>query len=523
LLESSDNSELSIIFGPGGVNASDLNGDFHGSEWDQLKDFYRRRFDGGMSQVLAGRISPIGEPTARGGAPRRAEACTAKLPENCATYEAWIATFADLPTFKSVTGHHVLGSGAAPRETATDPKAALEERRPPLIEQAQPYVRTDRFIDGPTEAWVRTNLPANLVATAYQLPSDCADIAVILRHVWLAAHHRVENYSGWVCGSREGLARSGEIREMIVMEVSAYNVDAISNPYTDERGNRILNFGALQSMLHPGDVLVWKHPAVGGAFGGHTHTVMKVTRNSRGEITEITALQGNLPIGKDQAAQMRKEDIEKQNRRPQKERQQTPSVDELRRAPGRRIEVGTLSRQSGQLPDEAHFDGVWTWEKDGTFLVAAGPPAGAPRPAPQARRGQPAIRRLTDWIRPLQQAGVAGSFDPPRPDLEGTFDSALQEARATIESQNTVTDDDARELGRAAGESLRRLTASSGKVTEETLSRPLERLRTQLRALRDASRLPRTREVFNLIDESLQAAARGTAGADSTRTPKRGN
>jgi hypothetical protein len=62
ILERSYTSELAYIFGAGGVAARELNGDFHGQEWDWLQDFYVRRFTGGMAAVLKGSIQPIGQP-----------------------------------------------------------------------------------------------------------------------------------------------------------------------------------------------------------------------------------------------------------------------------------------------------------------------------------------------------------------------------------------------------------------------------------------------------------------------------
>ena len=58
LLERSYNYELTIIFGPGGVNVGELNDDFHGTEWQRLESFYERRFEGGMAAVLKGQIQP---------------------------------------------------------------------------------------------------------------------------------------------------------------------------------------------------------------------------------------------------------------------------------------------------------------------------------------------------------------------------------------------------------------------------------------------------------------------------------
>jgi hypothetical protein len=68
LLERSYTFELSYIFGAGGVKAKDLNSDFHGEEWDQLQDFYQRRFTGGMAAVQQGRLQPTGYPLPLGAA-----------------------------------------------------------------------------------------------------------------------------------------------------------------------------------------------------------------------------------------------------------------------------------------------------------------------------------------------------------------------------------------------------------------------------------------------------------------------
>ncbi len=64
ILERSYNGELGMIFGSVGV--ADLNSDFHGEEWDLLQGFYARRFEGGMPEMLKGRIAPKGLPVALG-------------------------------------------------------------------------------------------------------------------------------------------------------------------------------------------------------------------------------------------------------------------------------------------------------------------------------------------------------------------------------------------------------------------------------------------------------------------------
>jgi hypothetical protein len=66
LLERSYNFELSYIFGAGGVSVKDLNSDFHGAEWDRLKDFYSRRFADGDAMSKGTLSKPIGLPSRLG-------------------------------------------------------------------------------------------------------------------------------------------------------------------------------------------------------------------------------------------------------------------------------------------------------------------------------------------------------------------------------------------------------------------------------------------------------------------------
>jgi len=58
ILWRSSNNQLSSIFST--ISASDLNSDFHGPQWEELQVFYSHRFSGGMSNVLAGTITPTG-------------------------------------------------------------------------------------------------------------------------------------------------------------------------------------------------------------------------------------------------------------------------------------------------------------------------------------------------------------------------------------------------------------------------------------------------------------------------------
>jgi len=68
ILERSYNFELSHIFGAGGVSVSELNSDFHGAEWDRLKDFYGRRFEDGDAMAKGTFSKPTGLPVPLGAA-----------------------------------------------------------------------------------------------------------------------------------------------------------------------------------------------------------------------------------------------------------------------------------------------------------------------------------------------------------------------------------------------------------------------------------------------------------------------
>ena len=66
ILERSYNFELSYIFGADGVSVSDLNSDFHGDEWDRLKDFYGRRFQDTDAMIKGSVSKPVGYPVPLG-------------------------------------------------------------------------------------------------------------------------------------------------------------------------------------------------------------------------------------------------------------------------------------------------------------------------------------------------------------------------------------------------------------------------------------------------------------------------
>jgi hypothetical protein len=450
---------------------------------------------------------------------RQASDCDAREPENCATYEQWLNTFRRLRTFTArdtapggtaETGFTALGQRAT--RPVDNPNAPTEERPPPEVNEQV----SDRFIDHPTDQWVTTCLPDNLRETAYRLPSDCADIAVILRHVWLSGHHRTETYGTWTVGDAAGRARRQEVGR-IIGEVYTGNVKAMVNPYSDASGHPLQTFAALSNLLHPGDVLVWEHHSGGlgtRRTGGHTQTVVSIVRADDGTVTRINVLQGNQPIFSPQAQEIRANIGAG-----------APSEQTLRDAPGRRIETDHLSEDSLRDLEQPVAQGRaatrppeqrWTWSDGNTTLVAAGPPAAAPRPSARRVGGQ-TIRRISDWFAQLASAA--------RSRLQAIFEAALLELRAMIEGGQTGLNTDAATLGRTAGERLWSLARGqsqtpTGDLAEETHFMPLRQIRATIQAIGDPTgqggtvssatpSAPTVRTIFNSVDENFNLAARG--------------
>ncbi|MEM1278698.1 MAG: DUF4157 domain-containing protein [Cyanobacteria bacterium P01_H01_bin.152] len=380
----------------------------------------------------------------------------ASRPEEHPTYERWLHSFTGLTTFRAndtapgATARNrfrVLGAEGHPASRYGSTTSTPETEPVPTRGSAR---SGEEFIDHPTNQWVINCLPANLRATAYQLPADCADIAVILRHVWLAAHHRSETYSGWQVGDIAGQANQGRALRLI-REVYSGNVDRMLNPYADDQGTPIRDFDRLADRLHPGDVLVWEHrrfnfDAQGRVTssrrtGGHTQTITDIARSGSGQITAINVIQGNQPIFSDAATAIL-----------QHQGAATTDADStagrhLRNLPGRRIEASqAISIEN--IADPSTQQDVWGRDDGGnvfTFIVAAGPPRAARRPS--ARRGR--RRSILDWRRAIARAH--------RRSIAGVLESLLQEARSLIEGGNPVADADMRTLGQRLGERLRTL------------------------------------------------------------------
>ena len=536
LLERSDGSTLRYLFTTGGLTANGLLDDFHGEEEHRLRALVERRFTGGFAALAAGRVAPRGRPVPLGvplgeedrvaamDAPRPGErlptaVCSISQPGNCTSYEEWVATFEDLPVFDWRTGEPVdpaapgaprttvIGERAAPDATATDPRAAESERRPTLLHENRDFRPEDRFIHGPTDEWVRRTLPPTLRTVAYRLPSDCADIAVILRHVWLVAQGRSERYQGWDIGSNLGEARSEHMRRVITDTAHSGNVARLVRPYTGGDGRPLRSWTDLANRVHVGDVLVWSHTRTGG---GHTHTVSGVRRDpGSGVVTRLDVLQGNQPIGAAEAAGIVAND-----------HPAGATVDSLRRAPGRRIERSRLTIANDDLRD---VGGVWTWGDGQTQLVAAGPPvsAGGPDEAP----GPGATSGFAGW-RPVLAAA------PSTDALLSQFEAALLDVRGLVEAGQPAAGQDGAAFGTAAGARLwalakaegaaRRRAAARGdrpeNLRDEDLGassqfRPLQQMLGLLRGLAARSRVLAVATAFDDVGRTLEFAARGM-GAD---------
>ena len=462
--------------------------------------------------------------------------CSYKEPEHCPTYEMWVQTFMLLKTFDSADtpgtnkgGFPTIGGGAAdpdfkapstPRQPAPAPLTALKPG--------------ERFIDHPTDEWVKTCLPPNLRTTAYQLPADCADVAMILRHVWLAAHHRTETFGKWTLGSAAGRAEEKSVLNMISNEGTG-GVAGMVGPYSDPAtGKPMRSFAKLGPLLHPGDILVWWHFDHGfdkPRTGGHTHTIADVQRDPSGKILSLTLLQGNEPL-----FQPQKDEIHDFLKK-EKPKATPPTDKELGEAPGRRIER-TTSSQSGltlsDLNDMEVKEGkgtvrVWRWGSE-TLLVAAGPPrAAGQRPPTQPVKGQkaPAAPRLTDWVPTLAKAPVDRFM--------GRFEGMLYELRASVEGGGSVAEADVRAVGAAAGTHIWARGKAAGDLGNVSHFQRIQDVLDVIAAFGSSRGLPKSRQIDSDYDkitsellkhlrwlrDAFELAARGATDVDFSRgTPK---
>lgn len=383
------------------------------------------------------------------------ESPLAQRPQDCPTYEMWISSFRHLESFRdSITGHEVLG-----RPAHREP-LALGDPSPTDVDVAAGEVPFgDRWIDHPTGQWLRDNLPPELIRTAYELPADCADVALVLRHVWLAAHRRSETYplrrsdtdllQGRSVTIGVGAGSSERARQLsihrVLQRIGSGWIAAMVQEYTDRSGRLLRSFGELAQRLHPGDLLVWEHRLgtphhLGRVTGGHVQTVQSVHRAGS---FRISVLQGNQPIyGGDVLEIEGQLQLEATGTDPERRRlaiaeqrriEGERGEDHLRESAARRVERSSHSRPSDLST------GVWGWI-DGpnafTQLVVAGPPRSAGRP----RTGRRGRRRVTDWLPALRRARTEYG-------LRELVEATLTEARSHLDGDEPIADEELRAVG----------------------------------------------------------------------------
>lgn len=491
----------------------------------------------------------------------------ARHPVQHPTYELWLSSFIGLAEFTADDTFHPSASNAPDHEGPgfrvlgrqgrqlgdTTVKDIADHTPEEDHEHAQenvpvPVSGTSRdgeeFIDHPTNQWVVNCLPANLRATAFQLPSDCADIAVILRHVWLAAHNRTESYGRWTVGSgarrrtreiiagdRNDNSNQGRVRGLIT-DVFSGNVHRMVSGYASQSGGSLTDFNQIQNLLHPGDILAWEHKEVTSRrngrvrvrrTGGHVQTISEIVRNGN-NITAIRVLQGNQPIFKRGAEEiMRSRGV------------QNPDGDSLegkrlRALPSRRIErSNAISLENIQDPatgtqiwgeiDERGNDGAIS---EFTTIISAGPPRSAIRPRVQGR-GRQRVRRISDWFSRLRSVSYIG--------LQGTLEAALLEARSIIDGGNVISNSDADTLGNKAGENLWSRATRSGGAGGATHFEPLHSMRASIRALGgiqpavyrgNPSAASNVHRTFSRIDSEFNFSARGGSSISFNHRVRRG-
>lgn len=389
------------------------------------------------------------ERPASGRAIQRRAAGDLRDPRVFPTYEEFLMAFQELSTFTArdtpgahQTGFAVLGDRAADDSSPDSHEHGVTRRNTREGEQ---------YINHPRADWIAEHLPPELRLVVYQMPADCADVAVMLRHVWLHAHGRTERFGSWTIGVGAGSTeeqRARSLTRLIRDQVYSGSVAAIVSGAYNGGGGRARSFAELEPLLHPGDVLVWEHhDAAGRRSGGHTQTIQSIQRSDPRHIDSIQVLQGNQPVFQDQADDIRAEEA--------RQGQRQVDAGTLRDLPGRRIERSDLS--GSYLQDQG---GVWSWPDEGpTTLIAAGPPSGVQRPAPR-RQADGTRRSVSDWSGALSRASAEG--------LTATFESAMIEARTGLEGDRYADEVRAQapELGTAAGRRLRALSLSATRRQE---------------------------------------------------------
>jgi len=432
----------------------------------------------------------------------------AKHPENFATYEEWLGVLGALSTFQS---HDKAPKGPEASFTVLGDQAASRDPAAPAADRPAPPIGprpSDKFIDHPTDAWIQANLPAELRETAYRLPADCADIAVILRHVWLFAHGRNERYGGFVVGFIPGETPGARSRRVLgdIQGIDTPQLPTMVAAYTDSAGKPLRSFEALAPLLHPGDILVWAHHAgppgstpdpTRPRSGGHSQTIAKIERDDKGVITKIICLQGNQPLPKE-------------------------SGEDLRHGPGRRIEVRSFDEGFDLVGDltlpatkTRPAERVWDFGDGHTTLVVAGPPkSGGERP-PAKKEGGVTVRRLVDWLPAIATA--------ERTQLEGRFEAVMREAQTMLERGDPVSEVEGEARTVANATRVRLVALDAQRVTAKKPPDPSvgEGIRATLKVKRGGfgSTAPdKLKRVFKAVSAAFEGTGPQAGWADARPT-----
>jgi subtilisin family serine protease len=457
-------------------------------------------------------------------------------PENCVTYEEWIATFPALTAFSPIDGlmndpASTQSTNAGIRVLGDVPADRLHDPRPNQRAGEAPYRvgsagPGEHFIDHPTLAWVNANLPPELISMAFGLGADCADVSVVLRHAWLFARGRSQEFLGVTCGFGAGRDIAHRRARVHVALSAVQSVDAwrTVNAYSDAAGHPIRSAALLRRMLHPGDLLVWEHrDAHGRRTGGHVQTVESLGANS------LSALQGNQPLFAPQADAILRAFGANHALRAAVTGGSTPSQQSLRDTPGNRIE-----RMS--VPLEADDQGVWKWGSE-TFLIAAGPAASMPGAmdahpprggnAPHdPSRGAQILGSSASWEQRLHHAN---NF----PTLLAQLEMGLLAARAEIDrdlgqAAQTFTEAQATRLGQSA---YARVAALARGADAAVMRARLAELRGMVRAVATGSSTTpllgatgRYSATFSRVEDELDpelARETGSASLSASLAPTR--
>jgi len=174
-----------------------------------------------------------------------------------ATYEEFAAAFRELGTFaardtpgSSPTGFQVLGDGTA-----------TTGRRPPTMPRClgNAVSRENNTSITPRPLGWKRIFPPELGMAVYEIPADCADVAILLRHVWLSARGRTERYGSWIGtgAGRTQKQRATHLTSIIRDRVFSGSVQAIVGSAYHTEGGEPLRSAAVSVQMVPSTAPQW--------------------------------------------------------------------------------------------------------------------------------------------------------------------------------------------------------------------------------------------------------------------------